>query len=130
MIICDSRAEALRRLKPTPQIRDRTSDPAGHQSPKRRPCCVIREGSMDDPYLQPGAQVIPLLHVRCGPSAYEQRDFSFRTAFRIGRTEECEVCIQEEHVSRCHAEVKFEDGLWCVRDLNSSNGIYVGDQRV
>jgi membrane-bound lytic murein transglycosylase D len=85
---------------------------------------------MDNQYLQPGAQAIPLLHVKCGPTPYQQRDFSFRTTFRIGRTDDCEVCIQEEHVSRAHAEVRFEDGLWCVRDLNSSNGIYVGDRRV
>src|SRR5436190_20440450 len=85
---------------------------------------------MDNPHLQPGAQTIPLLRVTCGHSPSEQRDFNFRTTVRIGRTDECEVCIQEEHVSRCHAEVRFEDGLWCVRDLNSSNGIYVGDRRV
>src|ERR1044072_6195557 len=85
---------------------------------------------MENQYLQPGAQAIPLLHVTCGPNAHEQRDFSFRTAFRIGRTDECEVCIPEEHVSRAHDERRFEDGLWCVRDLNSSNGIYVGDRRV
>jgi hypothetical protein len=85
---------------------------------------------MDNQYFQPGAQAIPLLHVTCGPTPYEQRDFSFRTTFRIGRTADCEVCIQEEHVSRSHAEVRFEDGLWCVRDLNSANGIYVDGQRV
>jgi membrane-bound lytic murein transglycosylase D len=85
---------------------------------------------MDNQYLQPGAQTLPLLYVTCGPNPSDQRDYQFRTTFRIGRTDECEICIQEEHVSRCHAEVRFEDGLWCVRDLNSSNGIYVGDRRV
>src|SRR5581483_2173908 len=85
---------------------------------------------MDNPYAQPGAQAIPLLHVTCGATPYEQRDFSFRTTFRIGRTAECEVCIQEEHVSRSHAEVSYQDGLWCVRDLNSSNGIFVEGKRV
>jgi hypothetical protein len=85
---------------------------------------------MDNQHLQPGATAIPLLHVRCGPNPSEQHDFSFRSAFRIGRTDDCEVCIREEHVSRCHAEVKFEDGLWCVRDLNSANGIYVDGRRV
>jgi hypothetical protein len=85
---------------------------------------------MDNRYIQPDAQAIPLLHVTCGPTPAEQHDFRFTSKFRIGRTADCEVCIQEEHVSRAHAEVSFEDGLWCVRDLNSSNGIYVGSQRV
>ena len=42
---------------------------------------------------------------------------------------ECGVCVNNDYVSRAHAEVSYEDGAWCIRDLNSSNGIYVGDQR-
>jgi hypothetical protein len=44
--------------------------------------------------------------------------------------DECEVCINNDYVSRIHAEVVFENGAWWVHDLNSSNGIYVGGQRV
>jgi membrane-bound lytic murein transglycosylase D len=65
---------------------------------------------------------IPTLHVL-------GQDLSFRTTFRIGRADDCEVCIQEEHVSRNHVEVWFEDGRWCLRDLNSANGVYVNGQR-
>lgn len=57
------------------------------------------------------------------------RQYELSDTFRIGRLEDCAVCIKDEHVSRAHAEITFEDGSWCVRDLNSSNGIYVGDQR-
>jgi membrane-bound lytic murein transglycosylase D len=69
------------------------------------------------------AESIPLLHVI-------GRDLSFRTRFRIGRADNCEVCIKEEHVSRNHVEVSFEDGRWCLRDLNSANGVYVNGQRM
>jgi membrane-bound lytic murein transglycosylase D len=58
-----------------------------------------------------------------------RREYDLNDTFRIGRLEDCAVCIKDEHVSRAHAEICFEDGSWCVRDLNSSNGIYVGDQR-
>ena len=57
------------------------------------------------------------------------REYEFAGKFRIGRLDDCEVCIRDEHVSRAHAEISFEDGTWCIRDLNSSNGIFVGDQK-
>jgi hypothetical protein len=60
----------------------------------------------------------------------ERQDFAFHTRFRIGRIDECEVCIRNEYVSRNHAEVAFENGRWVLRDLNSSNGVYLGDERV
>ena len=44
--------------------------------------------------------------------------------------QECEVSIDDDVVSRTHAEVAFADGKWWVRDLGSSNGVYVGDQRI
>jgi pSer/pThr/pTyr-binding forkhead associated (FHA) protein len=60
----------------------------------------------------------------------ERRDFRFAAPFRIGRLPECEVCIENQYVSRAHAEVVFDNGQWWVRDLGSSNGIFVGDQRL
>lgn len=67
----------------------------------------------------------PLLRVRT-----ELGERTFDKAFRIGRTEECEVCIKNEHVSRKHAEVFLQNGSWLVRDLGSANGIFVNGERV
>ncbi len=58
-----------------------------------------------------------------------RREYDFTEGFRVGRLDDCAVCIKDEHVSRAHAEILFEGGTWCVRDLNSSNGIFVGDQK-
>jgi len=60
----------------------------------------------------------------------ERRVFTFAKAFRIGRTDDCEVCIKNEHVSRKHVEVVFENGTWLIRDLKSANGIFVNGERV
>ena len=70
----------------------------------------------------------PPLKVSFGKSADKQR-LQFTKPFRIGRTEDCEVCVNDDYVSRIHAEVVFENGQWWVRDLNSSNGIYVNGKR-
>lgn len=48
----------------------------------------------------------------------------------IGRSEECNICIPAEEISRRHAQVKpTADGL-AVEDLGSANGTYINGQRV
>lgn len=48
----------------------------------------------------------------------------------IGRLESNDICIKEQHVSRQHARIEYQDGLFMVSDLGSANGVFVNDQRV
>jgi membrane-bound lytic murein transglycosylase D len=72
----------------------------------------------------------PPLKVHLGGSLGYRRSFTFSRRFRIGRATECEVCVENDLVSRVHAEVLFEDGSWWIRDLHSSNGLYLEGRRV
>ena len=72
----------------------------------------------------------PLLRVSIETAPGALQEFQFSKSFRIGRSEDCDVCIQDEFVSRSHVEIAAQNGEWWVRDLGSSNGIYIGDQRV
>ena len=54
----------------------------------------------------------------------------FSRSFHIGRDRDCELSIQDGHVSRRHAVVLLAEGSWSLRDLQSSNGIYVDGRRV
>lgn len=58
------------------------------------------------------------------------QNYSFTRAFKIGRVPECEVFVNEEHVSRNHAQVTYDMGQWVVVDLKSSNGLFVGGKRM
>lgn len=71
---------------------------------------------------------IPRVAVESSVMGWRRVEFS--EAFKIGRADECEVCIKDEHVSRTHAEVRLESGSWWIRDLNSTNGLYLTGQRV
>jgi membrane-bound lytic murein transglycosylase D len=71
----------------------------------------------------------PAVRVSTGNGSAACRELEFHTSFRIGRTDDCDVCIKNEFVSRAHVEVSFDDGQWWVRDLNSSNGMFVGGNR-
>jgi tetratricopeptide (TPR) repeat protein len=51
---------------------------------------------------------------------------------RIGRAPENELVLEDKDkgVSRTHAEILFERGRYVVVDLNSQNGVWMGDRRV
>ncbi len=53
----------------------------------------------------------------------------FTQSFRIGRSSDCEVIILDDFVSRIHAEVSSTPRGWQIRDLDSSNGLYLDGQR-
>ncbi len=48
----------------------------------------------------------------------------------IGRLETNDICIKEQHVSRQHAEIKYQDGVFTITDLGSANGVFVNDLRL
>lgn len=50
--------------------------------------------------------------------------------FRIGRGDRCDVQVEASVVSRVHAEIVFEDGRWWVVDADSTNGTYLGGERI
>jgi membrane-bound lytic murein transglycosylase D len=54
----------------------------------------------------------------------------FSAPFHIGREPGCEIQLDDIHVSRRHAEVLRLRGEWIIRDLRSSNGVYVDGERV
>ena len=68
----------------------------------------------------------PALLLRTGDS----RQFRFTQPFTVGRSADCDVCIDDSHISRRHISVEFSRGRWCARDLQSSNGIFVNNRRV
>jgi DNA-binding NtrC family response regulator len=48
--------------------------------------------------------------------------------YLIGTSPDCDVVLTgDSEASRVHAELTHEDGLWCLRDLDSTNGIIALD---
>lgn len=72
----------------------------------------------------------PVLRVSVENPPGHRQEYEFREPFRIGRIEECGLCVKSEYVSRHHAEVSFENGAWLVRDSRSANGLFVDGERV
>ncbi|MBI3830752.1 MAG: FHA domain-containing protein [Planctomycetes bacterium] len=49
---------------------------------------------------------------------------------RLGRDATCEVSLDDEAASRRHSEIASKEGKLVLRDLESTNGTYLNDQRV
>lgn len=51
--------------------------------------------------------------------------------FEIGRSSKCDLCIDQDSVSRHHARIaRSREGRYSVADLGSTNGTYVNDNAV
>ena len=48
----------------------------------------------------------------------------------IGRAENSDLVIDDEYASTQHAKLVLINNDWLVQDLNSTNGTYIGDNRV
>src|SRR3954469_5404777 len=78
---------------------------------------------------EPPSNTVPRLRVSVATPDAPVVEYQFEGPFRIGREDSCEICIKNEYVSRKHADISFENGQWWIKDLNSSNGLYLGEQR-
>jgi hypothetical protein len=50
--------------------------------------------------------------------------------FYLGRGTDCKVRFYDPLVSRRHARVFHEDGVWYIEDLGSRNGTHVADEAI
>ena len=74
----------------------------------------------------PRSLAVPILSVR----TEDGRTFRFSRPFNVGRQQDCDVQIEDAHVSRKHVIVSFGNGRWRIRDQQSGNGVLVDGQRV
>lgn len=49
---------------------------------------------------------------------------------QIGRSDSCQVILQDTYASQMHARVYPKDGEWFVEDLGSTNGTYLNRVKV
>jgi hypothetical protein len=62
--------------------------------------------------------------------AVRQRADSVYSFVSVGRTENCDVCLPDDSVSKLHALMRKKDGAWMVQDADSANGTLLNEQKV
>ena len=59
------------------------------------------------------------------------KDFRIcKTKTIIGRSQNCDILLDDEYVSARHATLRLIDGDFVITDLDSSNGIFINDKEV
>jgi pSer/pThr/pTyr-binding forkhead associated (FHA) protein len=53
-----------------------------------------------------------------------------RPRLTVGRRESCDICLRFPNISGQHCELELHEGVWFIRDLNSTNGTKVNGQPV
>jgi len=76
----------------------------------------------------PGMQLLGWLIPVQGPQRGEL--FTLSPATTVGKDPSCTIVLQDNYMSSRHAEIKAEGGIWVLKDLGSTNGTYVNDNRV
>ncbi|MFI6264704.1 FHA domain-containing protein [Micromonospora sp. NPDC051006] len=79
--------------------------------------------------MEERSELLPLLTVAGGP----MRGASFRLGLHpqvIGRAPTVDVVVHDPHLSRRHAEVWLAPDGAALRDLDSTNGTWLNDQRI
>ena len=62
--------------------------------------------------------------------SWQDKTWEFATAFTIGRDASCELHIDDPKISRRHARVIPQSGIWYIEDLGSSNGTSLNGELV
>lgn len=72
----------------------------------------------------------PRMIVMGGPDNGKQYELTEQKSLIIGREVTSDIQIDHPSVSRKHAEISFTWSGAFIKDLNSSNGVFVNDQRI
>ena len=67
------------------------------------------------------------IHVRW---AGGEKEFPAGATVQIGRDPECEIVLENPNVSRVHAELHVDHGVWVLTDAHSTQGIHQRGQRI
>jgi len=70
-----------------------------------------------------------VLSIESGPDS--GRTFTFTSPkILLGRSASCEVTLNDQRISRKHAELAFDGAQFLLSDLNSTNGTFVNGERI
>ena len=70
---------------------------------------------------------MPKLFILSGPDLGQTHSFAGKV--RLGRAANCEVVVRGGSISRAHAELLPDGDAWVLVDLDSSNGVHMGNVR-
>lgn len=92
----------------------------------------VNETVEEKHYIQNVAPQSHPVTLYCQTANNPQRKLTLKvvSSFIVGRSNICEVCIEDAKMSRQHFAVEYTGGVFMISDLNSVNGTFVNGVRV
>ena len=72
----------------------------------------------------------PRIRIESACQLFLGRAWESRTPVRVGRADNLEIVLDHPTISRHHAEIRFDQRGWMLRDLGSTNGTFLNGVRV
>jgi hypothetical protein len=120
----------------TYELRGKVEAPVNAMAPGDAAEAPPRPAAAPMPAAAPaGASVLTPSHARravlvAETGAEAGRRFAIAGGAVVGRLPECDISLDDPSVSRRHARIGRQDGVWFIEDLGSTNGTRVGDRAV
>lgn len=105
------------------RMRARSGEPAPARRPEPRPPAPV-------PTAAPEPNVAHRLVVTSGPLRGTTVPLTAGAAVLIGRAPSCTLVLDDDYSSQRHARLYEHAGQWFVEDLGSTNGTFVGRERI
>lgn len=77
-----------------------------------------------------GFAYLKLINLRRNLDFKMYESYSIRESALIGRSKRCQVYIDDPYLSKNHARIFLNDGLFYVEDLGSTNGSYLNGRKL
>ncbi|MBN2545849.1 MAG: FHA domain-containing protein [Spirochaetes bacterium] len=61
---------------------------------------------------------------------YQGKSYSITSKLTIGRDKSCDIFVDDKMTSRYHAEIQKIKDAYFIKDLDSTNGTFVNNERV
>lgn len=105
--------------------------------PPSTPSAPPQQGPADQLPAAPAAQVPPAA-VQAPEAKLElvkasislANEFPVTNGKTIGRSVENDIIVPDSYISRKHARISFENGVYTVEDSNSTNGTFLNDNDI
>jgi membrane-bound lytic murein transglycosylase D len=80
--------------------------------------------------MDTGLQRKSVIKIDVESASSEKKSYIFERPFSIGRSDECDIRIDDGAVSRTHLRILSEGDAWFIADNQSSNGTYYKEERI
>ena len=76
------------------------------------------------------ATLFPKIIIITGPEEGKEYELTSKDSFIIGRSQDCDIMLDDSSLSRNHASLHLQNNTWIIRDEGSRNGTFINNLKI